>query len=595
MSGAGQHALVREGVLRFFAKYQRSDGKITHEISQGAGKIPWFTDYPYVFYHGDTTPFWILAFFEYWKQTADTALVRELWPHLSKAYDWSRRTDTDGDGLMENPAAGAGALEVGDLQIGILSDVYLSGVWVAALDRFARMAEVMGHRALGDSARAIRSRALRTLESRLWSPARKQYAFALLQGGTVNENLTAWPATAMGFDVFDPGRGAEMARWLASSEIMTDWGARPLAASSSLFDPLHYNNGAVWPYVTGWVSLAQYRYHNAPAGKFALDAIARTGFDEARGRNPEVLSGRFYKPLDTSVPQQFFATSMVLTPLLRGLLGLEVDAPARRVTVAPHLPPAWDSLAVEHVPVGAGTLEISLTRSSTGWHARFRQRGVSGPIEVVFSPAIPLDATTTVERTETSGDIHATVRGVLRDSLSLEVPYRGGWSIVPPERRPAIGARSSAPRILSERLAGGRYTVTLEGRAGQAEKFRVRGGEGGRWREVEVSFPRAGANADGYTTTTLTLSPSDRQGGMAQQRVVRAPFGRLPDGTEIDGYTIRNPRGTSLHVITYGAIITSLRTRDRNGQLDDIVLGFDQLDGYVKDDPYFGAVVGRYA
>ncbi len=41
-------------------------------------------------------------------------------------------------------------------------------------------------------------------------------------------------------------------------------------------------------------------------------------FDEARGRNPEVISGRVYKPLDTAVPQQFFATSMILTSLLRG-------------------------------------------------------------------------------------------------------------------------------------------------------------------------------------------------------------------------------------------------------------------------------------
>src|SRR5574338_745152 len=145
MTGSGLATLVRDGALRFFAKYQRADGKITHEISQGAGRVDWFS-YPYPFYHGDTTPFWILAFGEYWRQTGDTALVRELWPHLTRAYEWSRATDLDGDGLMENPAAGAGALEVGDLQIGILSDVYLSGVWAAALDRFARMAESLGDR-----------------------------------------------------------------------------------------------------------------------------------------------------------------------------------------------------------------------------------------------------------------------------------------------------------------------------------------------------------------------------------------------------------------------------------------------------------------
>ena len=66
---------MRQGALKFFAKYQRADGKITHEISQGAGHVDWF-DYPYPYYHGDTTPFWMLAFGEYWRQTADTALVQ---------------------------------------------------------------------------------------------------------------------------------------------------------------------------------------------------------------------------------------------------------------------------------------------------------------------------------------------------------------------------------------------------------------------------------------------------------------------------------------------------------------------------------------
>src|SRR5206468_10983674 len=187
----------------------------------------------------------------------------------------------------------------------------------------------------------------------------------------------AWPATAMSFDVFDQSHGAEMTTRLASSEIMTDWGARPLASSSTLFDPLHYNNGAVWPFVTGWVALGEYRYHNAAAGKFALDAIARTTFDEARGRNPEVISGRLYKPLDTAVPQQFFATSMVLTPLLRGLLGIDVDAPAHRLTLAPHLPPDWDSLRVDNVTLGSAVVALSIRRTPSAITTRLVRRGAT--------------------------------------------------------------------------------------------------------------------------------------------------------------------------------------------------------------------------
>ena len=508
MTGAGQASLVRDGALRFFAKYQRADGKITHEISQGAGHVDWFS-YPYPYYHGDTTPYWILAFGAYWRQTGDTALVRELWPKVKKGYEWSLATDRDGDGLMENPSAGAGALEVGDLQVGILSDIYMSGVWVAALDRFARMADAMGEPALAARARQVRSRALATMESKLWMPALGQYAFALLQDGTVNANLTAWAATAMAFGVLDADHGAEMAAKLASSSILTDWGARPLSATSTLFDPLHYNNGAVWPFVTGFVSLAEYRYHNAAAGRFALDAIARTGFDHALGRNPEVISGRLYKPLDTAVPQQFFATSMVLTPLIRGLLGIDVDVPRRHVTIAPHLPPDWDSVAVDNVPVGAGRLSFTVRRERGGVRLRLRRVGGDGaPLEVEFAPALPLgaDVAPPAEAQRTAGDVHGRVIARVVDSATVTVSYRGGWNIVPPKMPPAIGARSSAPRVLSERLgANGAYLVSLEGLAGRTYPFVILAPDGRR--VVDVSFPASGANADGYTATTASFMP----------------------------------------------------------------------------------------
>jgi aldose 1-epimerase len=82
---------------------------------------------------------------------------------------------------------------------------------------------------------------------------------------------------------------------------------------------------------------------------------------------------------------------------------------------------------------------------------------------------------------------------------------------------------------------------------------------------------------------------------MTSPRVTKSLYGHLPDGTPVDGYTIRNDRGTTMHVITYGGIITSLRVADRTGKFDDIVLGYDSLAGYLKDSPYFGAIVGRYA
>jgi galactose mutarotase-like enzyme len=75
----------------------------------------------------------------------------------------------------------------------------------------------------------------------------------------------------------------------------------------------------------------------------------------------------------------------------------------------------------------------------------------------------------------------------------------------------------------------------------------------------------------------------------------RSSFGQLPDGRSVDQFTLTNAHGIEVRLITYGGIITSIRTPDRSGQLDDVVLGFDSLAGYLKDSPYFGAIVGRYA
>ncbi len=74
-----------------------------------------------------------------------------------------------------------------------------------------------------------------------------------------------------------------------------------------------------------------------------------------------------------------------------------------------------------------------------------------------------------------------------------------------------------------------------------------------------------------------------------------SPFGQLPDGRTVEKFTLTNAHGIEVQVITYGGIITSIRTPDRSGRLDDIVLGFDSLAGYVTNVPYFGAIVGRYA
>lgn len=82
--------------------------------------------------------------------------------------------------------------------------------------------------------------------------------------------------------------------------------------------------------------------------------------------------------------------------------------------------------------------------------------------------------------------------------------------------------------------------------------------------------------------------------GSSAGQISKQAFGSTPDGEPVDLYTLRNARGVEASIMTYGGIITSLKAPDKNGQLGDIVLGYDNLDGYVKSNPYFGALIGRY-
>jgi aldose 1-epimerase len=72
-------------------------------------------------------------------------------------------------------------------------------------------------------------------------------------------------------------------------------------------------------------------------------------------------------------------------------------------------------------------------------------------------------------------------------------------------------------------------------------------------------------------------------------------FGQTPDGRQIHLYTLTNTNALRARITSYGAILVSLEVPDRDGDLADITLGFDALDGYLGEHPYFGAVVGRYA
>ncbi|HWP43398.1 MAG TPA: aldose epimerase family protein [Blastocatellia bacterium] len=81
---------------------------------------------------------------------------------------------------------------------------------------------------------------------------------------------------------------------------------------------------------------------------------------------------------------------------------------------------------------------------------------------------------------------------------------------------------------------------------------------------------------------------------MAEAEIKKEPFGKTADRQSVDLYTLTNANGVEARIMTYGGTVVSLKVPDRDGKLGDVVLGYDSLDGYLKQNPYFGSIIGRY-
>jgi aldose 1-epimerase len=94
----------------------------------------------------------------------------------------------------------------------------------------------------------------------------------------------------------------------------------------------------------------------------------------------------------------------------------------------------------------------------------------------------------------------------------------------------------------------------------------------------------------GCASTSDSSGSSSAGGG----QISRQSFGTSPDGKPVELFTLRNSKGVEVRIMNYGGIVTSFLAPDKNGNVADVVLGYDNLEGYLKASPFFGALVGRY-
>jgi glycogen debranching enzyme len=493
MDAYGDFAATRTA-LEFLAKYQRADGKIPHEVSQSASIVPWFEGYPYAWASADATPLFIVAHADYWRATGDRAFLDRSWSAVEKAYRFSASTDTDGDGLIENTKVGHGWVEGGALYPAH-EELYLQGVWIAALEGLEELARARGDAAFAAELQARAAKTREAVEARYWLPRRGYYAFATARGsGNADEHLieedTVLPAVPLWWGLLRHDRADQQIDALGAGDLATDWGSRILSSGSKLYDPLSYHYGSVWPLFTGWTAMAAYRYGRPHVGYQALMANALLTFDGALGYVTELLSGAFNAAFGRSSHHQVWSEAMVVTPVVRGLFGVRVREGGRLLEIRPQLPADWDRASLATVAAGDAQFDVALRRTPRRFTIEITRVNATTadtrtPSRLLVAPAFARDAK--VLRASVNGRDARPQVNVLGDVQFAEVmvehptahtlveyAIEDGSDVYVRQEPAGPGGESDQIRILRSRAEAAGLRLTLEGRGGHTYTLGLR-------------------------------------------------------------------------------------------------------------------------
>src|SRR5579864_753230 len=483
--------------FEFLRDHQRADGKMEHELTQSAALLDW-NKYPYGYYHADTTALYLFSAARYVRRSGDLDFLKRSWDSLEKAYGYCASA-LDEDGLMSNVKGGAAAVETGALSGRVAKDVYLAGAWLAALDGYAQLAELAGHAAEAEQARRQLTRGRSSLNG--WFLDAKGFLpFGRLTDGSTYEALSGWQAIAIAHGGLDPARAARAASSFNRPELSADWGVRLFATDSPSYDPLSYNDGSVWPFVTGFTMMAEYKQHRAQAALQHLYGVAALTGVSGPGFIPEYMSGDRAQTLQRAVPHQLFSSTAVIHPLISGLLGLDGDAAAGALSVAPHLPPDWSEVSFARYRLGASEVSGKFTRAKGMLRVRVTVEGK--PLRILVSPALPpgsssvsaeLNGKPVAARAQPSDvDLHAFVDAGIGQQAELVLRFDEGVEILPELVAAEPGDRSHAVRLVETKVERDRITFELAGPSGKTAD--VRAWHGDRWVRdggAAVKFPQS--------------------------------------------------------------------------------------------------------
>jgi glycogen debranching enzyme len=464
VNGFGDFALTRSE-LEFLIHRQRADGKIMHEYSQTAAAIDW-QQFSYMYAAADSTPLFLMATYDYVRSSGDVDFLKRNREAVEKAWAFETEPahDTDHDGIYDN-SQGTGWVESwpGGMPH---QEIYLALLDQQASSAFAEMQRLLGNNTASDTAKNRAQKISSTIEHEYYDAEKGCYAFATNPAGSPNSpadnTTTVYPAVAWwDSNAAQPLVHADQClQRFASAALNTDWGLRDVSNEEKIYNGMSYHQGSVWPLFTGWAALAEYRGNQPLAGYQLLKENANLTFTQDIGAVTELLSGDYFAPFGRSTSHQLWSSAMVITPTLRGLFGITIDAQKKEITVNPHLPASWDHAILHDMPLGNETATVNFTRvgrewligltntPAAGWKLRSDQPGIRSANEAdestlhIPTPELELDESLT---------------GFAQSlSVGADLPNNAAFP----------GARTSRARVLNALYDHNRLSLTCEGLAG---------------------------------------------------------------------------------------------------------------------------------
>ena len=357
-------------------------GKILHELRRG--ELAQLHQIPSAPYYGaiDTTLLWIITLSETYRWTGDRHLLDDCHASLEKALNWiDEYGDFDDDGFVEYCSRSpdgiqnqgwkdsGDAIRAADGTI-VKAPIALCETQGQVYDAWQRAADIYDIRGESDRAEVLRQKAevlYQKFNDRFWMADEGFYCLGLDSNKEQIKAIASNAGQLLWSGIVPRDRAKQMVERLFQPDLWCGWGIRTLSTKNTAYDPIGYHTGSVWAHDNSFIAAGLKRYgYDAEANRITEGIFAAASLFQSN-QMPELFGGierqseNFPVPyVDANIPQAWAAGAILW--LISSILGLEADAPNRRLQVRPVLPDWLPDLHLSNVNVGAAKVDLRFWR-----------------------------------------------------------------------------------------------------------------------------------------------------------------------------------------------------------------------------------------